>query len=149
MRLPFRLQYWTFFLIIVLIFVKLVAHILLSKKESKYTGLIWIIVVNIALLVFAFFHFYLPFRGFFYDERLKKFYFISVFLLIGFMVGNSLFQVDPFDGLGRLITYVSQENEDFLTFLLIIEFICSIIIFVCCFVGLIAYCAVIKRFDTH
>lgn len=147
MRLPFKLQYVNFFFILSMGILKIIIQGILAKERGDYASFIGSILAYFGLLVVAFLYFYCAYRGFFYDDNVKIFYRICVFLLLIYTFCNLIFYTDFFDGLGKIISRTSTK-EDFVGFLLILEFIITLLVFVNCIIGIVTYSRLEKKFDS-
>lgn len=64
------------------------------------------------------------------------------------MFCNCVLYTGFFDGLGKIISR-TDDKEDFIGFLLILEFIMTLFVFVNCIVGIVTYLRIKKRFDLN
>lgn len=148
MRLPFKLQYVNFFFIVSLGILKIIVQGILAKESGNYSSFICSFVAFFGISFIAFLYFYCAYRGFFYDEDVKIIYRISVFLIMIYMFCNCVLYTGFFDGLGKIISR-TDDKEDFIGFLLILEFIMTLFVFVNCIVGIVTYLRIKKRFDLN
>ena len=148
MRLPFRILYVNFYCVLLMGFFKIIAQGILANRNNYWNDFILAFFIILILFIIAFLQFYFAFRGFFYDQSVKIIYKFAIFILFAFTICNLILFNNLFDGLGRIIK-LTNEKEDFLSFLLITEFITSCIIFINCLVGAVTFYRFEKKFDTN
>jgi hypothetical protein len=120
-RTPFDALYIGFFILFVVLIIKMITHLFIFQRNN--INIIFVFVISPILMLLKIISFYSAYRGFFYDDsftfvfKLTSAIFI-IFALVNVGVGGFIF-----DGIPRILEYVDQDpSNSFALFIVILQF---------------------------
>lgn len=120
-RATFTALYINFFLLLLVLFIKIVCHCFLFPKNDL--NIIFVLCVSPFLALLNIINFYSAYRGLFYDDSFKVAFKITSITFIAFALVNVGVGEFIFDGIPRLLRYSEEEPVNvFVMFMLIFEF---------------------------